>query len=290
MNHDQQDTSLIIKESPQAASHPTIRVDYWKENKLAVGEWLNNLTEVVKSNSFWMEKGEILTMSHSTVVQNLLESMLAEVLPPPSFQLFDTDEAKVTFESEFLAAALSACGMASTEVIPAGLLGELVSKGTSNSHPIKMQFLACPPNYNFKLHAHPTIELAIPFVGELWERRLMGARLHQSIVARQPALSVSTEGEDKFHRGPSDEEIGNVKKSLQKQLAEKLVSMGSLGEFVDRGLSEGQVLLNEVGSIHQSYTQNRGCLLLVLWSGMHADLENYDCCAGVKGSESLFLP
>jgi len=219
-------------------------------------------------------------ISPSEVVQTMFQS-LSVVPGETSLQLFHTTEASKTFDSEYHAAILNA--------LPANvLLEEVVSKGTSNSHPLKMQFLACPPNFTFKLHGHPSVELMIPLIGEVWEKRLFGATLHPSLLAGKSPLPVAEE-EGSFYTPPSVNEIAQVQESLTTLLAEKIISMGNKGEFADRPIEEGQVLCNQVSSIHQSYTKNQGCLLLVFWCGVHANLD-CGCCTDIAGSEDLFLP
>ena len=259
---------------------PSLNVNNWKCNKPQIEHWLKSLDEVKKSDSFWLDNGDIFSISPSEVIQTMFQSLSVTPGETP-LQLFNNSEASKAFDLEFKAIILNA--------LPAKvLLEEVVCKGTSNSHPLKMQFLVCPPNFNFKLHSHPNIELIIPLIGGLWEKYLSGATLHPSLLARKSPLSVPDE-EDKLYKPPSGSEIAGVKESLIALLAVKVASLGSKGKFIDRSFEEGQVLYNEVGSIHQSYTKDRGSLLLVLWSGIHADLD-CDCCTGIAGSENLFLP
>ena len=117
----------------------------------------------------------------------------------------------------------------------------------------------------------------------------MGASLNPNAIARSIALPAPEE-DGEFYRTPTDDDVKEAKNSLQTIVEQKVKSLGTKGEFVDRVLTEGQVLFNDVGSVHQSYTaKDGGCLVLALWSGVHADLDHCDCC-GIKGNESLFLP
>jgi len=196
-------------------------------------------------------------------------------------QLFQTAKAARSFDSEYKAAILHA--------LPASvLIEEVVPKGTSNSHPLKMQFLACPPNFTFKLHCHVSVELIIPLVGELWEKRLLGATLHPKLLARKSPLQI-TEEKGAFYKPPSADHDMAQTQELATLLASKIDSMGNVGEFVDRSLGNGQVMYNSVGSIHQSYTKDQGCLLLVLWCGVHGNLD-CACCEDIAGGKDLFLP
>ena len=137
------------------------------------------------------------------------------------------------------------------------------------------------------MHAHPSVELIVPLVGELWERRLIGATMSAEPLKRSEGLSIPSAA-DKFYEDPSDDEMARAKKSLQSSMG-TITSLGTEGRVVDRSTSEGQVLFNSVGSIHQSYTKEKGCLLLALWSGMHADIVDCSCCEGIEGA-NLFLP
>ena len=161
------------------------------------------------------------------------------------------------------------------------------AKGTSNSHPLKLQLLACPKGFEFKLHAHPSVELIVPLVGELWERRIIGASISSDNLKRGVKLSVSDHS-NKLYEDPNDGDMALAKENLQSAMS-AISSLGTEGKFVDRPTKEGQVLYNPVGSIHQSYTKDEGCLLFVLWSGIHADLVDCECCRGIEGAD-LFLP
>lgn len=259
---------------------PKITTDHWKHCHSQIQDWVNNLNKVEVSNAYWLDGGgSVFAASPSSIVQKLLNSFRISGQP----QLFPTVEACSTFDSEFQASFLNA--------LPAkDLLEDVLQKGTSNAHPLKIQFLACPPRFNFKLHAHPNVELCFTLVGELWERRLIGANLNPSVLVRSSKFPlIRNEQSEKFYESPSDEEMSHVKKELQATLAEKVQSLGEKGKFIDRATTEGRVMYNEAGSIHQSYTKASGCLLLVLWSGLHADIESCDC-KGIDGSENLFLP
>lgn len=42
--------------------------------------------------------------------------------------------------------------------------------------------------------------------------------------------------------------------------------------FEEGCFREGGIYVNEVGSIHQSFTRDEGCLLLCIWGGSHLNL------------------
>jgi len=157
----------------------------------------------------------------------------------------------------------------------------------------------CPSNYNFKLHSHPNIELCIPITGTLYERRLIGMTLHPMVVERELELTkpTPTSKEDdgdknirkKLYQQPTDSEIKQVHNSLKRSLGRKVTTLGRHGKFVDRKLNAGQVLVNDIGSIHQSYTKDDGCLILAIWSGLHADIDKGCDCCGIEGNHLLVL-
>ena len=257
---------------------PSIKTDHWKFDAPQVKEWLLEKTSLEKSAPYWFDKGDIFQVSLAEVVQTMFESLFKGESVP---KLFQSAEASKTFDTQYHATMLTA--------FPAEvLLSEVVSKGTSNSHPIKMQLFACPPNFDFSLHAHPSVELDIPLVGRLWERYLIGATINPSLLVRKSPLPDAAD-DSKLYDTPLDKEVDQMKKALEMDIAEKISHLGKDGEFIDRPNDEGQVLYNEPGSIHQSYTKDGGCLLLVLWAGFGVEID-CACCEGIRGSQGLFLP
>jgi len=244
------------------------------ENRTQIEEWLKGLTKVESSNAYWLNKGDIFSLSPSAVAQSLLESY--EI--GPGAQLFSSPEAKATFDNEFHASVINAW--------PANVLrNEIVPKGTSNGHPIKMQFLACPPNFNFNLHCHPGMELDIPIIGNLGERRLMGARLDPDFQARQTTLSPASPPDSTCYETPSDESI-LLEKAAIEAIFDKIKTLGTSGKFVERLAKEGSVIYNAVGSIHQTFTVEGGCLILAVWCGIHGGLDGADC-GGIADNKIL---
>ncbi len=250
---------------------PGVDVSHWKAAKPDIEEWLNSLSNVVLSDPYWLGLG--FQIEPSEVVQTILHSLPEEM---PSLRL--DGEAKSTFDQQF-----------QRVMSDANILRE-VERGTSNSHPLKLQILAVPPNFSFLLHSHPTIEFMTPLVGALSEKYLDGVILNPSILARKLPLQDVQE-EDKLYKSPSKSEIGQVKVALQSVMLERVKSLGNDGIFIDNTIEEGQAIFNAVGSIHQSYTKDRGCLLVCIWCGVHGDIDQSKCCcSGIEGSQDLFLP
>ena len=283
------------------------------ENRVQILQWLNSLSKVEKSIPFWMsDNNNILqqqqdmndSLSSSSRPAEMIQSMLDSfhIMKNP-ITLFNTVDASSKFDKifyeQFVGALPITTNGATTDT------DEVLSSGKSNAHPLKIQLLACPPNFRFKLHSHPNIELSIPLVGELCEVRLMNGGVDPMLLCRPNRNEKENDVVVGSSSSPSEEELMQVKKSLQELMSTTpLVLDDSSNEgsskkkelrFVDRTLNEGEVLYNEIGSVHQSYTKNEesggvGCLLLVLWSGLHADIEDCTCCFGIEGSENLFLP
>ena len=256
---------------------PSIKIGLDWEVQENLHGWLDELDKVVLSGPMWLNRGDLFSESPSAILERLLC-----LLPLSSDDVFPcfTSETRERFDSQYFASLLNA--------LPDDILvNEVNAKGTSNSHPLKLQLLACPKGFEFKLHAHPSVELIVPLVGELWERRLIGASISSDHLKRGVELSVS-DYSNKLYEDPTDSALALAKENLQASMS-AISSLGTKGKFVDRSTKEGQVLYNSVGSIHQSYTKDEGCLLFVLWSGIHADLVDCDCCRGIEGAD-LFLP
>lgn len=258
---------------------PSIKIGHTPKVRSNIQSWLSGLDKVVLSSPMWLNGGDLFSESPSEILEELLASVPISG-DNETTRYFSTPEVRERFDSQYFAAFLNA--------LPDEVLAkEVNATGTSNSHPLKLQLLACPKEYVFKLHAHPSVELIVPLVGELWERRLIGATTSAEPLKRSEGLSIPSAA-DKFYEDPSDDEMARAKKSLQSSMS-AITSLGTEGRIVDRSTSEGQVLFNSVGSIHQSYTKEKGCLLLALWSGMHADIVDCSCCQGIEGAD-LFLP
>ncbi len=105
--------------------------------------------------------------------------------------------------------------------------------------------MAIKPNAWFRVHAHPNIEFEQTLVGALHEIRLLGD---------PPTLPDGDEGPDLAAL--------SARRSLAWESGEV-----PAGEFV----------VNAVGSVHQSFTEGDGALIVVLWSGCHANVRPEKC-------------
>lgn len=246
-------------------------------------DWLSSLKQVEKSKPYWFNHGDIFTTSPSEVAQTLLDSFSIAPEGEAAPTLFQTANESQVFDDQFQASILVAMTAKS-------LLEEVVSKGMSNGHPLMLQFLACPPNFNFALHSHASVELDIPLIGELWEKYLHGVTMNPTLLARTSPLVVNDE-DRMLYNPPSEIEIKSESLALTNKVYEQVSSLGKAGKFVDQVNFEGSVIYNEIGSIHQTYTKDQGCLILALWCGAHANIDQKKCCCtGIDGSAGLFLP
>ena len=156
-----------LHEKPYASNEsvlPSIKTHHWDGCKTQIQRWLGSLSQVEVSGSYWLNKGDLFSTSVASVVQGLFESLSINPSGSP-LQLFVSAEARSSFDADFKAAFLNA-------MPPKAIVEEVVGKGISNTHPLKIQILSCPSNFNFKLHSHANIELGLPLVGELWESLL----------------------------------------------------------------------------------------------------------------------
>jgi hypothetical protein len=141
--------------------------------------------------------------------------------------------------NEFGVTTTSSTPSSSSNAPPTSELNELLTTSKSHGKQLKWSFLLCGNACQFKLHAHANIELIYCAKGALHEIRMDGAPVE---------LEVSTQVQGKC---PS------------------LLSLQRKWSFAT--LHQGEWLVNEVGSVHKSFTatNGEGCVLLVLWSGSH---------------------
>jgi|UPI0005819CF4 hypothetical protein len=129
---------------------------------------------------------------------------------------------------------------------PKNDLLELLKTSKSNGRQLQWSVMDCAPGCQFNLHAHPNLELAYCAKGALHEIRMKG---------------------------------DPITKTFKKHPNKKCQLKGPTLTDLDRPwyfstLSAGEWLVNEVGSIHKSFTatSGEGCILLVLWGGSHANI------------------
>lgn len=160
-------------------------------------------------------------------------------------------------------------------------------QGKSNQRQLEWALMDCAPGCQFQLHAHPNIELVYCVQGELHE-----VRLDDSEDGVLTTVFETTGNMTKNHNP------GVIGPSL----------VGCLRPWRFGTLSQGQWLVNRVGTIHKSFTATKGdgCVLLALWGGSHADIpreptivtkalevmdERLDCsCRDSDWIDETFLP
>ena len=125
--------------------------------------------------------------------------------------------------------------------------------GKSNHRQLEWALMDCAPGCQFQLHAHPNLELVYCLRGELHEVRL-----------------VEEEGVDLSRDFKMTEE--ETKNQNPQVIGPSLLGCSRPWRFGT--LSQGQWLVNRVGTIHKSFTATNGdgCILLALWGGAHANI------------------
>lgn len=138
---------------------------------------------------------------------------------------------------------------------------------SSNRRPMQWSYMRCPPGTQFQLHAHPNIELVYCSQGALHEIRMDGEPYTKE-------FAVASRGGD----GGADE---TAPKSVR---GPRLTALRRPWSFAT--LPAGRWLVNEVGSVHKSFTatNGKGCHLLVLWGGSHADVRDPPASPSVQGA------
>eukprot|EP00934_Nitzschia_sp_Nitz4_P004427 Nitzschia sp. Nitz4//scaffold135_size62275//6003//6848//NITZ4_006344-RA/size62275-processed-gene-0.17-mRNA-1//1//CDS//3329535545//4417//frame0 len=120
------------------------------------------------------------------------------------------------------------------------------SGGKSNNRVLQWAVMDCAAGCQFRLHAHPNIELVYCVKGELHEIRMDG----------EPFVKD-------FAKHPEDE---------TQVVGPSLTTCKRPWKF--QTIRKGDWLVNEVGSIHKSFTATNGdgCVLFCLWGGSHANI------------------
>jgi hypothetical protein len=125
-------------------------------------------------------------------------------------------------------------------------LVDFLRHSTSRGRDLQWAIMDCAAGTQFHLHAHPNLEVAHCVRGTLHEVRVQG---------------------DPYDKGyqPHPQDPSKLKGPNLTQLHRP---------WYFCSLRQGEWLVNEAGSIHKSFTATSGdgCLLLVLWSGSHADI------------------
>ena len=219
-------------------------------------DWVSTLGGVERSEPEWVGS-DILTISPSGLIQEHLESLF----PPPAPKMFPAEADRALFDFEWRYSLLS--------MLPQDQLDTVLAIGTSNSHPLRMQLIALPPSCCLDLHVHPAIELNVPLCGSMGDRRALSVTLPERDLRRGPDMEVGGMG-GQFTSRPSPEQLDLVREDVSNRTF--FEDMEGEGVFEDTPVAKGEVMMNCVGSVHQSYVDKtkQGCLLFALGPNVHA--------------------
>ena len=127
---------------------------------------------------------------------------------------------------------------------------ELQTHGTSNNRPLRYDIMKIRPNNAFPLHAHPNIEIVYVIYGSMHEYRYEGEALKTDYVdCIGPNMTTMNTTTSKF--------IHRVTRAATEDSTQS---------------DNNSFLVNELGSIHMSYTEDDGAVILAIWSGRHANV------------------
>lgn len=125
-----------------------------------------------------------------------------------------------------------------------GELRQFSSTGRSNSRPMQWCRMQIAANLDFPLHAHPNIEVVYVAEGKFYEKRL----------GRVPTTPEAIAQGEEYPIDLSEEPTTS---------------------FVEIAHESDSFLVNEIGSVHKSYTKQSPCELLVLWGGCHLNIPRH---------------
>jgi len=196
-----------------------------------------------------------------------------EVIPDDKYGLLSKLPSQISFES-WMDENVTKCCLNLGESQSIQSLEEWKEIKTtlrSDSRNLEWCLMIVPKNRHFQVHAHPVMEIIYVLKGALHEIRMdgcvnvkghvrgdKGPNLKKGVTLRQ------TKNEEK---GEEEETTTNV--SLSQSLEDELqvVEMN----FNRKVMEEGKWYINEIGSVHQSFTMDDydETVLLVIWGGYH---------------------
>lgn len=274
-----------------------------ERDQVAILEWIETLSGVERSDPTWIDDGDFLTtLSPSSLLQEHLESLLPlETLPQQqhsvSQALFPNEWSRHKFDFDWRASFL--------KCLPTEDLTDILEhQGKSNTHPLRFQLVAIPPETALSWHAHPAIEFNIPLLGQMWERVPLDSddvtmQINPDMLQRQWEQQLGSPlSVNKFSLHPTTDELAIISKDLSNRVNESLgINAATLlsGKTTERVIVTGQCMVNTVGSIHQSFTKTDdnhdflkvqrgeeksrrqgGCLLWALGPNVHANFFKTD--------------
>lgn len=244
----------------------SLDIGFLQKHQDVLLEWLYSLSKLERSSPEWVGANmDLVTASPALLVQEHLEHLLGFQATP---SLFPSEWSRAKFDFDWRYRLLKL--IPNEEGKGSGKHQQernyLLKHGRSNSHPLRWQLVAIPPYTDLPLHVHPAFELDIPLLGSLWERR-SSILLPPDSLSRQPQHSIGTPLSN-FSDRPTPDELRIIAEDLSQRTV--LGDHGAAGRFTTHKVSEGECLVNPVGSMHQSFTDSQPCLLLVLGPNVHA--------------------
>lgn len=138
-------------------------------------------------------------------------------------------------------------------------LDAFLENGSSNpnSGPRRMHWVGIEikPNQSLALHSHPNIEFAYIVEGVMHEFRLNPKSATKKKMYVPETIEVNGVYQKKFV-GPNLSEVDASKE----------------GTFVHNIFHEGDLFINTIGDVHQSFTKEEGVKLFALWGDGNADV------------------
>ncbi|KAG7338213.1 hypothetical protein IV203_025125 [Nitzschia inconspicua] len=262
-----------------------------QDDQTAIFNWIAHLSSVERSDPTWIDEDFLTTLSPSSLLQEHMESLLPLEIVSHSISqvLFPTEWSRHKFDLDWKESFLKSMPSIDLEDI-------LQQHGRSNTHPLRLQLVAIPPNTTLPFHVHPAIEFNVPILGQLWHRvpnqndGIPATMVSRDLLQRQwqhqlgSPLSVNT-----FSPHPTPQELAIISIDLSNRLQQSGGAVLAQNVTFQEGVVlTGQCMVNMIGSIHQSYTQadktqgcqsiqssgddqqSGGCLLWALGPSVHA--------------------
>lgn len=119
---------------------------------------------------------------------------------------------------------------------------EFIKSGKSMGQELEWRILEIPPRQTFPTHAHIGLEFYYILSGTLHETKLLGEPIERNLFVGGAMID------------PPDYRCGSSSTAAARLYAERTFTSGACN-------------VNEVGSLHQTYTKDEECVLLVLGCG-----------------------
>ena len=178
-------------------------------------------------------------------------------------------------------------------------LDDWLRTGLSNGRPLKLQVMALKPNSWFRVHAHPNIEFEQTLAGSLHEVRLKGDPPTKTFPEEEGGGDETAAGKEgkgakaalKAAEGGGGGG-GGGSSFMTAVKGPDLAAMqrsrkGGAFEWEAGSVPAGKYIANGVGSVHQSFTEEDGALIVVLYSGCHANIRPACCPTTGPGADLL---